>query len=66
MKPRQIVRRGPCNLTPPKVQAGSPGAAPSPANDNPAPDRVLVGGLVVVAVCLVAVIGLMVAMVVGL
>ena len=66
MKPGQVVRRGPCKPTPSKMQAGPSDAAPCPANDNPSPDRVLVGGLVVVAVCLVAVVGLMVALVVGL
>jgi len=43
------------------------GADIRPANDNPPPpDRVLVGGLVFIAACLVAVVGLMVALVVGL
>jgi len=42
------------------------GADIRPANDKAPPDRVLLGGLVFIAACLVAVVGLMVRLVVGL
>ena len=66
MKPRQIVKHGTGTRTLIEMQAGPPAADFRLANDNPPPDRVLLGGLVFIAVCLVAVVGLMVALVAGL
>ena len=66
MKPRQIVRRGTGTRTLIEMQAGPPAADFCPANDNPPPDRVLLGGLAFIAACLVAVVGLLVVLVAGL